>query len=181
MFQAAMVRLTRIPTVCVVLMAALAACRGSADRSAQETTAPIAEQIIVGVRTTLTDSLGLRKGFVVADSAFVRQEAREVEFRRLTATLFDERGEQAAVLTGAGAIYSIAAGTLEVSGAVTVAPTRGGRLSTSRLRYDIRTMRFDSDSSYSYQGTDGPVGGTGFSADLRLRNLTRAATTPSPR
>ncbi len=164
----------------ILLAVGAVGCRSTEGPSVADGSGPIAEQIIVGVRTTLTDSLGLRKGFVVADSAFVRQEAREVEFRRLTATLFDERGEQTAVLTGNQAVYSIAGGTLDVNGSVTVAPTRGGRLSTNRLHYDIRTMRFGSDSAFRYEGSGGPSSGVGFSADLRLRTLTPGAPAKAP-
>lgn len=158
-----------------LLAAGLAACRGQGPGPA--TTNPsgaTADQVVAGVRTTLTDSLGVRKGLVVADSAFVHQADQRIDFQQVTATLFDAGGDPAATVAGSRASYSVATGRFELEGGVTVTLTRGGRLTVPALGYDARSLEFQSDSAWVFESGGTTLRGTGLRAGLGLRELGRA-------
>ncbi len=136
---------------------------------------------MVGVRTTLTDSLGVRRVLVTADSAFVFQSAQRVDFWRPRVSLFDVQGDQAIAATAAIGQYAIALRTVEFWGTVSLMLPNGKRLSTAHLFCDLRTMRFRSDSAYSLESASGTVNGTGFAADFRMLALGRLEPMTAPR
>lgn len=159
-----------------LLAAGLTACRGEGPGSAAPNqAAATADQVVAGVRTTLTDSLGVRKGLVVADSAFVHQADRRIDFRRVTATLFDAGSDPAATVTAPRASYSVATGRFDLQGGVIVTLARGGRLTVPALGYDARSMEFRSDSAWAFESGATTLRGTGLRAGLGLRELGRAA------
>lgn len=164
------------PIRVLVLAAGLAACRGEPPgaQASESGTAPRADQVVAGVHTTLTDSLGVRKGLVQADSAFVHQADQQIVFQRVTATLYDASGDPAATVTSPRASYSAATGRLELLGGVTVMLMRGGRLTVPTLEYDARTMQFRSDSAWALEGRGASLRGTGLRAGLGLHELGRA-------
>lgn len=167
---------SRLRGAILALATGLAACRGEGAGSA--TTARPgagADQVVAGVRTTLTDSLGVRKGLVLADSAFVHQADQRIDFQRVTVTLFDAGGDPAATVTGPRASYSVATGRFDLQGGVTVTLTRGGRLTVPALGYDARSMEFRSDSAWVFESGASSLRGSGLRAGLGLRELGRAA------
>lgn len=167
-----------LATRVLVLAAGLAACRGGRPGSpaSQPGTASRADQVVAGVRTTLTDSLGVRKGLVLADSAFVHQASQQISFQRVTATLYDAGGDPAATVTSPQASYSAGTGRLALDGGVVVMLTRGGRLTVPSLEYDARSMRFRSDSAWVLEGRGAPLRGTGLRTGLGLHELGRGGT-----
>jgi LPS export ABC transporter protein LptC len=130
-----------------------------------------AEQLMVGVSTNLTAD-GARRGSIVADSAFVYQEARRIDFRRVRATLFDGDGQPTAVLTAQRAVYRGDEETLDAVGDVLIVSTAGDSLRSAQVVYDKRRMQFSSDSAFTHRSPKTVARGTGFTADLRLKGVT---------
>jgi hypothetical protein len=132
----------------------------------------------------LLDDKGSRMGSVVAETAFVFQQAQRITFRQLIATLFDRNGDQAGVLTAGGGTYHLDSRVLDAQDEVIFSPVGGGTLSTSKLQYDLRKMRWTTEGAYRYDGPTGPTRGSQLNAGLDLKDLGRprpaAAPAPAP-
>lgn len=129
------------------------------------------DQIMVDVKTTLTDSLGARKGYVLADTALSFDEAQRVEFRKVRITFFGDQNQQLGVLSARQATYRIAIGTVEARGDATVLLNGGARLSSPRIVFDPSRRQFRGDTTWTLESKNGNQAGTGFTANLPLTEI----------
>ena len=165
----------------LVVLAGAAGCRAPETQASDESgpgTAP--DQIMVNVKTTLTDEHGARRSYLLADSALTFDQERRVDFRRIRLTFFGDESQQLGVLTARSATYRIDDGTLDARGEAAITLANGTRLTAARLRYDSRTSRFTSDTTFVLEAKTGNVAGLGFSSNLRLSDLTRGIPRPTP-
>ena len=146
-------------------------CRPASQAAPTETaTAGGADQVLTGVTTNLAVD-GRRKNYIVADSAFLFQEAQRMEFARIRATIFDADGQPAATLNAKRAVYTIATRILDARGDVVVVTPRGDTLRSAQVTYDNDRRKFGGDSTFVFKGKAGLVNGKSFTADDGLRNV----------
>ncbi len=161
------------------LLVAQLGCKPSVQAAPTETpSVGGADQILTGVTTNLAVD-GRRKNYVVADSAFLFQEAQRMEFARIRVTIFDAEGQPAATLSSKRAVYTIGSRVLDARGDVLVVTPRGDTLRSARVTYDNDRRQFGGDSAFVFKGKAGPVNGKGFTADEGLRNVVGGRKRPS--
>ncbi len=153
------------------LLVAQLGCKPPSQAAPTETTVVGgADQVLTGVTTNLAVD-GRRKNYVVADSAFLFQEAQRMEFARIRVTIFDAEGQPAATLSSRRAVYTIGNRFLDARGDVLVVTPRGDTLRSARVTYDNDRRQFGGDSAFVFTGKAGLVSGKGFTADDGLRNV----------
>jgi LPS export ABC transporter protein LptC len=170
----------RLLVLCLGLIAAVGpGCRPEAGL-ADSPTAPEGgpDQVLADVRSILTTPEGTRTAMLQADSGLVYPADHRVDLRRLTVTVFDRQGAQAAVVTADRGRLDLGTGALEAAGKVVVAPVAGGRLSTEFLVFDGRKLELRTDSSFVFDSPRGSVRGRGFQTGP---DLARVRGTPAPR
>jgi LPS export ABC transporter protein LptC len=165
-------------TIRTVALAGLVACQTPETQPNQQGGPGVPDQIMVDVKTTLTDEQGARRSYLLADSALTFDQERRVEFRKIRLTFFGDEGQQVGILTSRTAVYRIDDGTLDAFGEAAITLGTGTRLTAARLRYDSRTSRFSSDTTFVLESKTGNQTGLGFSANLRLSDLTRGIPRP---
>ena len=116
----------------------LAACgqKGSAPPTlAQASLADSAEQVMVGVRTLLTNG-GVMRGELFADSAYVFDNSTRFELRKVRATFNTPTGTKDGVMSADRGRYSTAQQILDGYGHASVTTTSGRKLTSPHLRYN---------------------------------------------
>lgn len=149
---------------------ALSACRGDVERNlASETLLGLqADQVMLQVEMNLTRH-GIRRGVLVADTAFSYQEEGRLELRNLRITFFDESGVEEGVLRGRQGDYGFESGDVEVRGDVEVVEATGGkRLVTERLRYDAEADSLYGDTAFVLYRPGLEMRGDSFVSDSEL-------------
>ncbi len=165
------------PSVVVALLLlaapALTGCREDNERElASETLlGREADQVLVGVEMNLTRD-GVRRGVLVADTAFSFQEEGRLELRNLVLTFFGETGTEQGVLTGREGEYDFETGDVEVSGSVEVTEAVGAkRLVTERLRYLAAPDSLYGDTAFVLYRPGIEMRGDSFVSDAQLENV----------
>jgi LPS export ABC transporter protein LptC len=148
---------------------ALAACQSSEQPPVTAVAADSADQVMVGVRTLLTEG-GVKQGELFADTAYVYDETSRYELRKVRTTFNTPTGAPNGTLTARRGRYDMRQRILEGFGDVVVVTTDGKRLLTPHLRFDQARNLVRSDSAYTL--VDGPrrSQGIGFESDP---NITR--------
>jgi len=152
---------------------ALTGCREENERElASETLlGREADQVLVGVEMNLTRD-GVRRGVLVADTAFSFQEEGRLELRDLVLTFFGETGTEQGVLTGREGEYVFEAGDVEVRGSVEVTAAVGAkRLVTERLRYLAAPDSLYGDTAFVLYRPGLEMRGDSFVSDAQLENV----------
>jgi LPS export ABC transporter protein LptC len=165
----------------VVLLALLVplttfgACKrssGAAPRAAAESLLPdSAEQIIFGLRVTLTDR-SVAKGELLADTAYTYDNGNRLELRRVYVTFFNGVGEKDGQLTAREGTYNRPLSRLEGRGDVILLHEDGRRLESQQLVFDELRNQVFSDSAFVLnEPNNRQVTGVGFESDPQLRNF----------
>jgi LPS export ABC transporter protein LptC len=149
----------------------LAACRGREQPpvTAVQAEADSADQVMVGVRTLLTDR-GVQQGELFADTAYVYDDNSRFEFRKVRTTFNTPTGAPNGTLTAQRGRYDMRQRVLEGFGDVVVVTTDGKRLLTPHLRFDQSRNLVRSDSAFTLIDGARRSRGVGFESDP---NVTR--------
>ncbi|MEO7997008.1 MAG: LPS export ABC transporter periplasmic protein LptC [Gemmatimonadaceae bacterium] len=167
---------SRISTLAAfVCVLAFAACKQKpAPIAAKKVVLPdSAEQMIFGFNAVLTDN-GVSKGRLLADTAFLYQEATgtRAELRRVHATFFTPQGADDGTLTARQGTYHEGLKRLEGRGDVIIIRKDGNRLESQQLVYDNARDQIFSDSAFkSIQPNKRVLSGIGFESDPKLTNV----------
>jgi LPS export ABC transporter protein LptC len=162
----------RIFVTAALLLAALA-CRkqGAAPPVKRGTTmADSAEQVMVGVRTLLTDR-GVQRGELFADTAYVFDDQTRFELRKVRATFNSSTGTKDGVLSADRGLYTQRESKLEGFGNVVIVTTEGKRLTSPHMRYLQAQNEVSSDSAFTLVEPGRDVSGIGFRADPQLTRI----------
>jgi LPS export ABC transporter protein LptC len=128
-----------------------------------------ADQVMIGVRTLLTDR-GVQQGELFADTAYVYDDNSRFEFRKVRTTFNTPTGAPNGTLTARRGRYDIRQRVLEGFGDVVVVTTDGKRLLTPHLRFDQTRNLVRSDSAFTLIDGTRRTRGFGFESDP---NITR--------
>lgn len=173
-------RLLRLTCAALVLSGAAAAgaCNDiqSPPVAAGPTVADSADQVMYRVRFGLIRD-GIRRGELVADTAFVFDQNARMELRGVRADFYTESGSLQGTLISREGTYDSRRGLLEARGDADVTTTDGRQLTSPELRYDITQNRVLSDSAFVLTEPGRNVRGVGFTSDPELRNVTIRKTT----
>lgn len=174
-------RLLRLTCAALVLSGAAAAAGACNDIqsppvAAGPTVADSADQVMYRVRFGLIRD-GIRRGELVADTAFVFDQNARMELRGVRADFYTEAGSLQGTLISREGTYDSRRGLLEARGDADVTTTDGRKLTSPELRYDITQNRVLSDSAFVLTEPGRNVRGVGFTSDPELRNVTIRKTT----
>lgn len=164
-------RALRVGSLVVVLV--LAACGEKPERRlASETLLGLeADQVLVGVEMTLTRD-GVRRGLLVADTAFSYQEEGRLRLRNLSVTFLDENGQEQGQLRGREGRYDFESGDIRVTGDVEVVEATGSkRLLTERLFYRAAVDSLVGDTAFVLYRPGLEYRGDNFVSDSKLENV----------
>ena len=156
-----------------LLLAVAVACReqGSTPPVKRGTTmADSAEQVMVDVRTLMTDR-GVQRGELFADTAYVFDDQTRFELRKVRATFNTSTGTKDGVLSADRGQYSFREQKLEGFGNVVVVTTEGKRLSSPHMRYQQAINEVSSDSAFTLVEPGRSLSGIGFRADPQLTRV----------
>jgi LPS export ABC transporter protein LptC len=170
---------SRFPALCAALggtLLLLASCKESNTlpiAAAKKTIADSADQVLFGMRTTITDG-GLKRAEVLSDTAFFFDENTRLEMRGaplVRGIFFDAVGAKEAVLTSRTGLYTTRVGVLEARGDVVLTSVDGRRLETPFLRFDQHISQITSDTTFVLTSPDREVRGVGFVTDPDMQNI----------
>ena len=155
----------------VVAACALVSCQGREQPpvTAVPTAADSADQIMLKVRTLLTDR-GVQQGELFADTAYVYDDNSRFEFRNVRTTFNTPTGAPNGTLTAKRGRYDMRQRVLEGFGDVVVVTTDGKRLLSPHLRFDQSRNLVRSDSAFTLIDGSRRTTGSGFESDP---NITR--------
>lgn len=142
------------------------------------------DQLMVGLEHYLTAG-GVRRAYVVADTACFLEDQSNVSLKRVQVTFYDVMGAASSTLTSDSAIYDWMSGDMDAFGDVVVVDTETGRrLETPVLHYARAREEAWSDQPSTMTESDGTVvQGTGFrtSSGLDRVEMENAQLTKPPR
>jgi LPS export ABC transporter protein LptC len=161
----------RVIVAALTALGPLAACRGREQPpvTAVQTAADSADQVMVRVRTLLTER-GVQQGQLFADTAYVYDDNSRFEFRKVRTTFNTPTGAPNGTLTAQRGRYDMRMRVLEGFGDVVVVTTDGKRLMTPHLRFDQSRNLVRSDSAFTLIDGTRRTTGLGFESDP---NVTR--------
>ena len=163
----------RVLLVAATLFTALA-CRtqGAAPPVKRGATmADSAEQVMIDVRTLMTDR-GVLRGELFADTAYVFDDQTRFELRKVRATFNTSTGTKEGVMSADRGEYSFREQKLEGFGNVVIVTTEGKRLTSPHMRYRQASNVVSSDSAFNLVEPDRSASGVGFRADPQLTRVT---------
>jgi LPS export ABC transporter protein LptC len=153
-----------------VLVAAACSNQGIKPMTATAV-ADSADQVILKMATNIA-SEGVRKSFVVAETAYVYQLTQKMDLRQLRATFFDAQGKQSSVLTAKTGLYTMNTGSLDARGNVVVETVDGRKLTTEHLIYDRNANQVRSDTAFVFDSKNEHIIGNEFVSDPDFKNVT---------
>jgi LPS export ABC transporter protein LptC len=158
---------------CVAGVIAAAACssKGTAPPvHGGSSMADSAEQVMVNVRTLLTDH-GVQRGEMFADSAYVFDENTRFELRKVRATFNTTTGVKDGTMVGDRGRYNTQQQILEGFGHVVITTNDGKRLTSPHVRYNQLANEVSSDSAFTLVQPQRTVSGVGFRSDPQLNHF----------
>lgn len=134
-----------------------------------------ADQVMFGVEHYMTLD-GIRRGKLVADTAYTFEDASVVDFRHLRVEFFDEAGMDNGTLTSKTGKYDPESGDMTVYGDVVLDGLMKGnspaRLETDSLVFEAASNELRTDASWTLTHGDGTVErGVGLVTDPALENI----------
>ena len=159
--------------VSIALLGVLAGCEDDAERRlvSERLLGLEADQVLVGVEMTLTRE-GVRRGMLVADTAFSYQEEGLLRLKNLDITVLDENGREQGQLSGREGEYDFESGDVRVSGNVEVVEATGSkRLLTERLFYSAAVDSLIGDTAFVLYRPGLEYRGDSFISDSELENV----------
>lgn len=164
----------RRPLVVLLVMLVVAgACRkqGAAPPMKRaRTMADSAEQVMLNVRTLLVDR-GVQRGEMFADTAYVFDDSKRFELRRVRATFNSTMGAKNGVMSADRGRYSMNEQLLEGFGNVVIVTNEGKRLSSPYLKYMQGLNEVSTDTNFTLVEPGRTVSGIGFTADPQLTRI----------
>jgi len=131
-----------------------------------------ADQVIIGMDYTITSD-GLRRGRLLADTAYYFDGQAEIQLRKVFATFYDADGGELSRLESKAGIFYTETEDMQATGHVVVIDLREDqRLTTESLIYSAKADMISTDSDFVLQQGNTTFRGTGFSSDPSL-NRTR--------
>lgn len=134
-----------------------------------------ADQVMFGVQHYMTLD-GIRRGELVADTAYTYEDASIVDFRQLQVNFFDNAGQDRGTLTAESGKYDPESGDMTVYGDVVLNGRMRGsaqaRLETDSLAFKASSSQLTTDASWTLTHEDGTVErGVGLVTDPALENI----------
>jgi LPS export ABC transporter protein LptC len=159
------------------LFTGLVACGedGAATGATPSIFADGADQVMFGVEHFMTLD-GIRRGKLVADTAYTYEDASVVDFRQLQIEFFDEAGNDRGTLTSSSGQYDPETGNMVVYGDVVLDGRMQGsaqaRLETDSLSFEAATNELTTEASWTLSHEDGTIErGVGLVTDPALENI----------
>lgn len=150
----------------------LAGCGGSQGPVAGEEFRDMAADNVITSARYLITSAGVRQAVLLADTAYGYEDRSRYELRGVHLTIYDEAGEESAVLTSTeGELDARTNATVARGDVVLITHEDGARTETEVLFFHPREDRIWSDTPTTRYVDDSTLRGEGFSADGKLRNL----------
>lgn len=169
--------MSRIRAGLVAVLFAITACEEETAGSIEQPSvfARGADQVMLDTEHYLTRD-GIRRGLLLADTAFTYQDESLVELRVLEIRFFDDAGADRGLLTAESGDYDLASGDLTVRGNVELEGRLDGgapsRLETDSLRFDASGDELSTDARWTLTHPDGMVErGTTLVTDPGLENV----------
>lgn len=159
--------------VALLATAMVAAC----DRTTQpkvvqnRTAADSAEQVMLGVRTLLFER-GVRRGEMIADTAYTFDDQSRFDFRVVTANFNKDNGAPDGTLRADRGNYNLRTQIMEGFGHVVITSVDGRRLTTPHIKYDQSANLVSSDTTFEMIAGDRVSRGIGFTATPNLSSWT---------
>jgi LPS export ABC transporter protein LptC len=160
----------RFVTIGLALVCGAAACKkqGSAPPvSAAATLADSAEQVMVNIHFLLTDK-GVARGELFADTAYIFDENRRYDLRKVRTTFNTATGAKDGVMSADRGKYSLNQQVLEGFGNVVIVTNDGRKITTQQLRYMQGLNEVSSDSAFTLVRPGQTLSGVGFRSDPQL-------------
>lgn len=163
--------LTLVVAACA--MALLGACKRTTQPpiSQTATAADSAEQVMYGVRTLLF-ARGVRRGEMLADTAYTFDDQSRFDFRVVHANFAKDNGEPDGTLRADRGNYNLRTQIMEGFGNVVITSVDGRRLTTPHIKYDQNANLVSSDTSFVMVAGDKTSRGIGFTATPNLSSWT---------
>jgi LPS export ABC transporter protein LptC len=163
----------RAPALAALAAILVAACtkQGTAPPVQQASLADSAEQVMLDVRTLLTDR-GIQRGEMFADSAYIFDENTRFELRKVRATFNTVTGTKDGTMTGDRGRYNTQQQLLEGFGHVVITTNDGKKLTSPHVRYNQAINEVSSDSAFTMVEPGRTISGIGFRADPQLNHVT---------
>jgi len=142
---------------------------GGATREMEALESPI----VFGMVAFMTSS-GVREGRIEADTAYTYADSVKVDLRGMTATFFDENGNDRATVTGREGEWDQESDRMIARGdVVLLVHTDGSRIESAEINYDPSIDRVWSDSATVRTLSNGTVqSGSAFESDIEFTNVT---------
>ncbi len=131
---------------------------------------PLADQVVFGSRTLVTDR-GLMRAEVLSDTSLFYDDNTRMDMRVVRAIFFNSSGARDAVLTSRTGRYLTRDGVLEARGDVVIKTADGRTLTSQEVRFDQRVNQILSDSAFVLTEGDRQVTGVGFVSDPDMNNI----------
>lgn len=165
-------RRVRILGTVLLGLVLLSGCGGSQGPVAgEEYSDMVADNVITNARYLIT-SHGIRQAVLLADTAYGYEDQSRFELRGVHLTIFDETGEESAILTSEeGELDAETNATVARGDVVLITHEDGARTESEVLYYEPELDRIWSDTPTTRYVGDSTLRGDGFSADARLHNL----------
>jgi LPS export ABC transporter protein LptC len=163
----------RIVVLVVVAIVSLAGCSRQGGTPAVESgvsLADSAEQVMLNVRSLLTDK-GIQRGEMFADSAYILDDNTRFELRAVRATFNTATGVKDGTMRGDRGRYDLRQQTLEGFGNVVITTNDGKRLTSPHVRYRQAMNEVSSDSAFTMVEDGKTVSGIGFRSDPQLNRF----------
>jgi len=159
--------------VAIVALAASVACKKQGTTppvKSGNTMADSAEQVMLGVRSLLTDR-GVQRGEMFADTAYVFDEQTRFDLRNVRATFNTSTGTKDGVMSANRGLYNLREQKLEGFGNVVIVTTEGKRLTSPHIKYLQGINEVSSDSAFTLVEPGRSLSGIGFRADPQLTRV----------
>ncbi len=137
------------------------------SRSARAVIPDSADQLILGLRTILTEQ-SVSKGILLSDTAYVYEDGSRLELHRVHLTFRTAQGVKDGLLTARAGTYNSRLSRLEARGDVVVVREDGKRLESPQLVFDQARNQIFSDSTFTLTQPDRTITGIGFESDPHL-------------
>jgi LPS export ABC transporter protein LptC len=157
----------------VVLGAAACSEQAVEPGSATQQMENLESPIVFGMTAFMTTN-GVRAGRIQADTAYTYADSVKVDLRGMTATFFDENGNDRATVTGLTGEWDQQTDRMVARGDVVLTiHNDGSKIESAEINYDPSIDRVWSDSATVRTMADGSVTrGSAFESDIDFTNVT---------
>jgi LPS export ABC transporter protein LptC len=159
-----------VVSAALVLSAGCSSQRSAPTVSAGASLADSAEQVMLNVRSLLTDR-GIERGEMFADSAYIFDDNTRFELRKVRATFNTSTGVKDGTMSADRGRYNLRQQILEGFGNVVITTNDGKRLTSPQVRYSQIANEVSSDTNFTMVEPGRTLSGIGFRADPQLNHL----------